>query len=638
MIIPYDELLLEALLFENQEQYLIRKYPEVSPELIQQAIELDRRNAEKLVFGLQTGAISELGPDAVERVANLDPFAKVSRKSEADLAYEAEIRAAKQISPKYWQWIIRVRKTNPDAEFEAGIFHYLEDQELDTADIIDKSLEEINADSARWHQEQFANQEAHGTYIKQLKDGIFTYKQFTWVPVPAEDSGIEGAKMSNCIGRHVIPQETAANGKPPLRIYSCRNMFNNPHVSLSMVQETSPLGKKYWRIREIKGKANVCPPHTKYIPATKAFIEFLMTKQVSPSIEYSDFARVMGDVTPYIKYVKEPITEYSRDIINALPDDQLNRLILDNGFTVRGIDSTILNRLSTETIIELLNNKNLLLFRQESLPKLIKEIIKTGKLTEEKCMELAQTIQSRSITMILNAIYRPQEFIKELSAINIEDLYSLLPKYADAIEAYQGYDPLFKQLFLQYGGEPTNKSAELQMLLSKLPPQDLMDIIRHLVKIPDSAYLKNNLVNFAVSRLIHDIRNFDIQQKLQVLEFIPANYEYNVKQAQDIVYSTSLEDMPLLYKAAKANKKLFEPIGSVIRSIKDKLGPEFDIKDPILPKPSGMTPDVLEFMDKVLETDDLDTLRALRRQTKSRGVKILIDRKIQRLARFQNDE
>lgn len=224
----FSRVFLENILLENQLQYLTRKYPDIDPEIIQQAIDFDRRSAEKLVFGLQKGIINSLNADSLAAVANIDPHAKISNKSEANLAYEEEIKSAKSINPIYWQWILRVRRANPKAVFDEGIFHYLEAENIKTEDIKDKSLEEINLESEKWHENQFKTQKTGGVYqLGPDSPEALEVPPYAWVPVYTADARVEGDKMQNCIGSYCRPSEDTL-------IFSLRNRFNNPHVSISL--------------------------------------------------------------------------------------------------------------------------------------------------------------------------------------------------------------------------------------------------------------------------------------------------------------------------------------------------------------------------------------------------------------------
>jgi hypothetical protein len=254
------------LLIENQQEYLQKKYPDISPQQIQQAIDLDRRNAEKLILGLKQGIIDTIQPESIEAVAHLDPFAKTTTKSETEIAYDNAIKEAKKIHPKYWQWIIRIKKTDPQAQIDEGIFHYLEAEGLKSEDIIDKTLEQITQASTRWHDEQFKDQQTHGQYtLTPEKDAILTIDAYAWVPVEKEDELTEGAKMGNCIGRYCKTSDTT-------KIYSLRNKYNNPHVSLSIIKRD-----QIWALSEIKGKSNKTPID-KYIPYIQKFCVPIQTR------------------------------------------------------------------------------------------------------------------------------------------------------------------------------------------------------------------------------------------------------------------------------------------------------------------------------------------------------------------------
>jgi hypothetical protein len=372
-MITYDELLLEALLFENQLDYLTRKYPEVDPALIQSAIDLDRKNAEKLVFGLKSGVISDIGPDSLEAVAGLDPFAKVSTKSESELAYDAAVRSAKSISPDYWQWIIRVRKSNPDAQFDEGLFHYLEAEGLKTEDIIDSPFDEIQRKADDWHRQQFADQQARGTYNKTPeKDAVFSAGAYSWVPVDSDDARTEGAKMQNCIGSYCKPA-------PDVKIFSLRNSYNNPHVSLSIKKKSD----KDWSVAEIKGKQNQIPVK-KYVKYIIPFLEFLVKKNVDVTSS-ADFWRLdTPDWVKFIKYYKGSIFAIPSEKRDVLSDELYNELMVKNHSdfpTGRSVMDSVLSRLTPETIEAVITSSGHINNQTQRL--VLKRAIILGRLPEE---------------------------------------------------------------------------------------------------------------------------------------------------------------------------------------------------------------------------------------------------------------
>ena len=153
------------LIVEEQIDYLTRKYGEqVDQELIQKAIDISTRYAEKLLFGYVNNIIDSISSGNIEQVKDLDPFKKETRKSETDLEFDVKKQRAKQISRKHWQWIIRIWKDDPNAEFDQSWFDYLQYADIPDEELLTKSIANISRESDRWHAEEFENQDTGGDY------------------------------------------------------------------------------------------------------------------------------------------------------------------------------------------------------------------------------------------------------------------------------------------------------------------------------------------------------------------------------------------------------------------------------------------------------------------------------------------
>lgn len=629
----YD-ILFESLLLENQLEYLTKKYPEVDPQQIQQAIDLDRKNAEKLVLGLKSGTITAIEPGSVEAVAHLDPFAKASNKSATELAYDQAIKDAKQIHPKYWQWILRTKKDNPEAQFDESIFHYLEAEGLNTDDIKELSLDQISEASRKWHDEQFSSQQAGGSYtLTPQKDAVLTVGAYSWVPVNNVDARTEGSKMQNCIGTYCIPSENT-------KIFSLRNNFNNPHISLSVKTGTSGSSVGKWYIREIKGKQNK-RPIPKYVPFALAMCEYLFKKGVKLD-EYGDFWGLPSpDLHQYIRYFDGAIDRLKSDLIEKVTDEEINTLVLEKGvslsFPQSSDDKKLFNRLSTQTFYKILASK------KTNSTKLIKLAISSGKLDEQQTIQILEEYgASRSIEMLVKARFRPQQFIEELKKVHPDDFSSVYANYNDAIEAYEGTDDYFGELLLkQIGKSENNDYAFAGQIIDKSPSDVLQKILDGTVNpnyTVHSADLSKRCFDTLMSRAI---KTSDSQAVINVLSLIPSDYitsDYRkfssdihsytragMLSTDDILFSVDYDDIPNLYEAGKHNPIMRKAISVFVNGL-DELGMLKTI-------PSGTSQDVASAAESIMNTDDVNALDDIRRTTKSRGIKIMANRKIARLNR-----
>ncbi len=623
MLLSYQELLLEALLVENQLEYLSKKYANINPELIQQAIDLDKKNAEKLVFGLVNGVIDKIDQDSIAAVANLDPFAKASRKSEADLAYEAEIKAAKQINPKYWQWILRIRRADPDSTFDRGIFDYLEAEDLTTDDILDKSLDDINRASERWHTEQFANQAIHGKYEKTPQNSaMLKVGAYAWVPVDEKDSRIEGAKMQNCIG-------TYCKVTPENKIYSLRNSYNNPHVSINVRKSQSGV----WQLEQIKGKQNR-QPIAKYVPYILPFVEKLFEKGVDPSNSHDFWSLESPDLIKYVKYIKQSIFSSSipKSFIDIVSDEFLNDNIkkygLAEGYNPWAKES-IIKRLTHDTIVSVLQPGKL---SPATASKFFKTVIAFGAISEDETASMLENFDlTRSIKLVLMARFKSQEFLQELKKVDPEDLLLVLKNYIEGIEAFPNTDPYFTQvlrIFFTNAGKNWQMISNLALLenyiktiMSKTPSADLLAILQE--RSTTSAQTSEDML--LAQELLSRVKTPDIQTYANILRYVKPNFD-NRSVLNDIIFSLDYDELPALYEAGNHIIELKHLLTALMRNI--GIVPNENRR--ILP---GTSEDVAKAAEFILNTDDREQLLELRRATNSRGIKVMVDRKLARLNR-----
>lgn len=509
--IPWTDILLE-----NQEAYLTRKYPEVDPSLIQQAIVADKRNAEKLVLGLKQGIITQINDNAIAAVANLDPFAKVSNKSEADLAYEAAIKRAKSINPKYWQWILRLQKEDPNVQFDEGLFHYIEGAGLTDADLKKLSLEEVAEASHKWHEEQFANQKTGGSYnLGPDSPGATSVGPFFWVPVDKVDAPIEGKKMQNCIGTYCIPSDAT-------KIFSLRNKFNNPHVSMSLKKNTNNV----WEISEIKGKQNRLAVSS-YIPYILEFADKMIAKGAKIGM-HSDLWSYPIDFDKYISAFNGQLGNRP-DLLEKITSDEIfNNLVVTNG--ISNVNDSIIKRLTPDSILSLVRHNPGANWSWKPA-EFITLAMKHRKLTEEQALELLKTgALPRSALMTLKSVYHPDEFIQELSKINAEDLNAAWANYHHAIDTFPGKHPIFGEIVAELIQKRAWRS-ELQPLCSKIPTRQAMQILAAV--FADRTYLDKSLESALVGSLRDELTSSDFDTKYAILSTIPNSYVFAARRLRN---------------------------------------------------------------------------------------------------------
>lgn len=602
-----------GLLSESQQaEYLAKKYPEVDTKVIQQAVDLDRRNAEKLVFGLQTGVIRSLDADSVAAVAGLDPFAKGGDKSESDLGYEAAIKRAKAVNPRYWQWVLRQQKDDPEAGFDEGLFHYLEGEGVSDEELKKLSLKDVRERSEKWHDEQFVGQSAQGQYkLGPDSEGVTPTGPFFWVPVDAGDAVKEGAKMQNCIGRYCNPSSST-------KIFSMRNKFNNPHVSMSVVSQQNVRS-----VGEIKGKQNK-QPVDKYVPFIEEFVSKLVKKGAKIGA-HSDFWQLPIEADQYVDYVVGDVSV----LYPKVSDGKLNELVVKNGLARAAPE--IVARLSPEVVTQLLQyNPGATNWWDAS--EFMKLAISNRKVSEEQVQELAtKGVLPRDAMLVAHAVFNPEAFVAELEKAIPEDLAAAWSNYKSAIAAFPGRHEVFMKIaekLMMFG----NRNSEvMKTLYMKSPARLLIRLLASVKSRPDT-------LSVLVSALMPELTGEDFETKYYILSLIPnapvqGSGEWDdgsgIAMADKIVYSTALHDLPKLYnlKIPALNARM-QNLMVGVKAIAAEAGQ--------YPQMAGLAAQFVKDADMVLDTDDVDELREFRRLTKSRGVKKLIDRKIARMEKLAN--
>ena len=641
--VDFDDRFLQKIFLEGQLEYLQKSYPDIDSTIIQQAIDFDRKNAEKLVFGLNNGTISNIDLDSLAAVADIDPHAKVSNKSPQDLAYEAAIKQAKSINLDYWQWIIKILKADPDATFDEGLFHYLEGEGHTAGDIKDASLREIQARSDQWHEEQFSNQKTGGDYELELKDSNITAKTgpFYWVQVSSNDAPVEGDKMQNCIGTYCRPSDDVL-------VFSMRNKFNNPHVSISIKRATRlnrHPGQRTGQLtlREIKGKQNK-QPVPKYIPFILEFINTILKDGILGEAilidKYSDFWNLPIEFDNYIQFGDENLLSQVPSLIDKISDDALNDVVLKKGI-VSTKESTI-RRLTPETVQWVLEQQS---WTSSSNPRqtagdFISTAIKLRKITEQQGILLAKEGKmTRSALMVLNSVYHPKEFVKAISEVPAEDLVLSFQNYEHGIDGFEGRDPIFSKIIFQLidKGNDLRERPFLTKIMSKMPIRDLMQVITWYSQHESESASASELINIALHSMGDHLIEGDFETKYSVLSQVPPDSQIDSLLADNIVYSTDLGHLRQIYDLGI--KALNKNIIILLRNLRSLPDPQSD-QDKLdqsrgdLGYLSGSSEVLLSGASAVLSIDDEEELRALRKSTKSRGVKIMIDRKLARKRRF----
>lgn len=617
------EYIIEEILLENQVEYLKKKYPSIDPANITLAIDTDRANAEKLVMGLRDGIISEITPEAVAAVSHLNPFAKVSKKSEQDLKYEAEIKQAKTISPRYWQWVLRVLRADPAIEIAPDVFDYISAENIPDQELLTKSYDEIKEESDRWHEQQFKDVEAGGVYSLGIEQATFVTKdKYYWVQVDSADAPIEGSKMQNCIGRHVKPSST-------IKIYSCRNKFNNPHVSVSILLDNQ---KNVWYINEIKGKQNKTPPIDRYIPPVLEFIDFLITKKVL--IGRTDFWNLPINFDKYFEYYYGDILSNMR-LMNLMPDPVLNKVVSARGITESSEE--LVSRFTSDTVRKILSGA--VQNTPKDMGKFFLYSMKQGKISEAEALKINEEGKlPRQASLAISAIYKPQDFIKSILTIDPSDFALAFANYESALSAMNIKDEALADYLnkvmvaLQnqrsgYGSYDARDAAnKAKVFLHVYPKKKLVEFLRNISEQRAMSYEYSALINYILTLLADDFSG-SIETKAYALSLLPTGYSIPDSIVDTVIYSTPLEDLKRLYNIG--NSKINFAISNFLASIQ-----ELSSFSTPLPKVSRSSPKQMEDAERVLFTNDLEDLRKLRRSTNSRNVKILVDRKIARKERL----
>jgi hypothetical protein len=241
--------------------------------------------------------------------------------------------------------------------------------------------------------------------------------------------------------------------------------------------------------------------------------------------------------------------------------------------------------------------------------------------------------------MILASRFRHNEFMAELKAIHPEDIILARANYADAIEAYPNIDEYFTVLLNTTLAAGDRYDDFMQVLIGKTPTADLIQLNATMKNKVDftSQYYRNKeavIHTLMLNELFNRITDKNIDAYEKLLGYTAPSYEFQNRivttnfKPNNIIFSVDFGDLPRLYRAGEH----IVEFKTAIEAFMQNIGLAPGVKMNVL---SGTTPDVAEATEFIMNTDDRDALMALRRQTKSRGVKIMVDRKIARLNRMQ---
>lgn len=541
--------IMDNVILEDQLDYLTRKYPNLDQEIVAKAIVTSPKYAEQLIIGLQQGIINQITPDSIGQVSHINPHEKQSKKTQAHIEYESRLKEAKRISKDYCQWILRVWKDSPEQQFDESWFHYLEGNDLSSNDILDQSVEEISVASVAWHNEQFAKQDQGGQYHLGIDDAVAEYGGYWFVPVDPEDAKVEGAKMQNCIGSHVIPGQNYL-------VFSMRDRFNNPHVSISFYIKDK-------RSSEIKGKQNALPLEKYRDSASKFVVGFCKKNGYTLSNDIfrilpPELARSLLDIIGSVAYVRDNLPDLLDDWVLKHPESISNS----------NLDPKVLK---PETLFELLQYLS-----DSSNPldgprgddakglhlKMIVNIVMTGKVDPDSIKSLIEHFNisnksSKLLNLAYAAVYNSDYFSDVLGRDKreIESVINLDPRL---IQFVTKTSPLYYQVFQErqkLQEHPSNQRT--QILTTVMPYDDLIKIMRDL----------NPLLIYE-HKFLTDDEKLDILNKLLLSEQLSASsYINRIKLKQDAFeWPESYSDDPVILNRLLKQKGLKTQERKLIKS------------------------------------------------------------------------
>ena len=411
-----------SIILESQFNYLNKKYGEqVGEANVNAAINLDAKNAEKLLFGLVTNVITELTPEAIPLVQDLDPFAKQTQKTEGHIRYEQMQKKAQGLSRRYYQWIPKVWKTaEAEVPIDREIFDYFEANEMDLEDIKDLTLERAIASSHEWHeriQNISANYGVHKHGIET--EGTVQIGQWYFVPLHRDDAELEGKLMQNCIRSYIFDTKGQS-------VMSMRNASNRPFVDIRIID--------YDKISEIKGRQNR-QPVPKY---QKAVLDWLVTTDYK--VTGDDFLKILEENTKYVgKFVdridwdKEYFNRFSKFMSEDKADEILLKLIGDNMSQILEMDISNLRYTTLKSIYTRLTGTG---YQLKLYNKMISNYaaFEPKGIGQRQWLELAGT--DNACLASYRSVYDPESFLETILKLPISEFHLLYRRYVLALSNF----------------------------------------------------------------------------------------------------------------------------------------------------------------------------------------------------------
>jgi len=403
-------MLISTLILENQAEYLRKKYGDtVSMDDINLAIATDTRLAEKLIFGLCTGVIDNIGPESLDLVRDLDPFRRETQRSEANIKYEEIQNNAQQINRQYYQWIIKVWKANgEDFPIDLQIFDYLAANDIVPGDIKDLSYEIILQRSVEWHEEIQKVQKNYGV-LKYNKDNtpgdmpdgqnFEEYGGFYFLKLQRVDAAVEGKMMQNCISTHMIGGNQY--------IISMRNKKNYPVADIRVESEV---------ITEIKGRQNQPPvpkyqmPIIEWLKETDLMIQ--LNRDVVRIIEESA-PKIINKLASRIKWTTTHQAKWASLFSTSTADYVVTKLLTDNPNSINDISLTNTSEHLMTDILDRMKGNKIVLYNK-ILMKYSKDIDKNGQLQQRLLRAAGDDLACLSV---YNSVFNPQEAIDSILPI-----------------------------------------------------------------------------------------------------------------------------------------------------------------------------------------------------------------------------
>ena len=411
-----------SIILESQFNYLNKKYGEqVGEANVNAAINLDAKNAEKLLFGLVTNIITEITPEAIPLVQDLDPFAKQTQKSEGHIRYEQMQRRAQDLSRRYYQWILKVwKEAQEEVPIETAILDYFEANEMDLEDIKDLSLEEAGANSHEWHERIQNITNNYGVFQHGIDtEGTVQMGQWFFVPLHKDDADLEGKTMQNCIRSYIF--ETSGQS-----VISMRNASNRPFVDIRIIN--------YDTISEIKGRQNK-QPVPKY---QKAVLDWLATTEYK--VMGDDFLKILEENTKYVGKFIDMIDwdiEYFNRFSKFMTEDQADKVMLnvigDQMASILEMDISNLRYTTLKNIYTRLTGTG---YQLKLYNKMISNYasFESKGIGQGQWLELAGT--DNACLASYRSVYEPESFLETILKLPKSEFHLLYRRYVLALSNF----------------------------------------------------------------------------------------------------------------------------------------------------------------------------------------------------------